>query len=93
MQATRGLRPMTELDHRHDAQRNRDRGYPIEDPSGSIGFAQMFWLMTRGELPSEGQGRLPDATLSWHHTPRVIDVFGNGLDPDHRSDRADVTLA
>lgn len=41
----------------------RYRGYPIEELIGRISFAQMIWLMTRGELPSEGQGRLLDAAL------------------------------
>ncbi len=41
----------------------RYSGYPIEQLIGRVGFAQMIWLMTRGELPSEGQGRLLDAAL------------------------------
>jgi citrate synthase len=41
----------------------RYRGYPIQELIGRISFAQMIWLMTRGELPSEGQGRLLDAAL------------------------------
>lgn len=41
----------------------RYRGYAIEDLIGRISFAQMIWLMTRGELPGEGQGRLLDAAL------------------------------
>lgn len=41
----------------------RYRGYPIEELIGRISFAQMIWLMTRGELPSAGQGRLLDAAL------------------------------
>ncbi|WP_119157175.1 citryl-CoA lyase [Caldimonas tepidiphila] len=41
----------------------RYRGYPIQELIGQISFAQMIWLMTRGELPSEGQGRLLDAAL------------------------------
>lgn len=41
----------------------RYRGYAIEDLIGRISFAQMIWLMTRGELPSEGEGRLLDAAL------------------------------
>ena len=38
-------------------------GYPIQDLIGNVGFAQMIWLMTRGELPSAAQGRLLDAAL------------------------------
>jgi citrate synthase len=41
----------------------RYRGYPIEELIGNITFAQMIWLMTRGELPTEGQARLLDAAL------------------------------
>lgn len=41
----------------------RYRGYAIEDLIGRVSFAQMIWLMTRGELPTEAQGRLLDATL------------------------------
>jgi citrate synthase len=41
----------------------RYRGYPIQELIGRISFAQMIWLMTRGELPSEAEGRLLDAAL------------------------------
>ncbi len=41
----------------------RYRGYAIEDLIGNIGFAQMIWLLTRGELPNEAQARLLDAAL------------------------------
>ncbi len=41
----------------------RYRGYPIQELIGRISFAQMIWLMTRGELPGEAQGRLLDAAL------------------------------
>lgn len=41
----------------------RYSGYPIEELIGNVSFAQMIWLMTRGELPTEGQGRLLDAAL------------------------------
>ncbi|UBB15380.1 citryl-CoA lyase [Comamonas odontotermitis] len=41
----------------------RFRGYAIEDLIGQAGFAQMIWLMTRGELPTDSQGRLLDAAL------------------------------
>jgi citrate synthase len=41
----------------------RYRGYPIEELIGRIGFAEMIWLMTRGELPGEGQGALLEAAL------------------------------
>lgn len=38
-------------------------GYPVQELIGRVSFAQMIWLMTRGELPTEGQGRLLDAAL------------------------------
>jgi citrate synthase len=41
----------------------RYRGYPIEQLIGKIGFAQMIWLLLRGDLPSEAQARLLDAVL------------------------------
>jgi len=41
----------------------RYSGYPIQELIGNVGFAQMIWLMTRGDLPTEGQGRLLDAAL------------------------------
>ncbi len=41
----------------------RYSGYPIQELIGNVGFTQMIWLMTRGELPTEGQARLLDAVL------------------------------
>ncbi|WP_205599107.1 citryl-CoA lyase [Halomonas faecis] len=41
----------------------RYRGYPIEELIGRIGFVEMVWLMTRGELPRKTQARLLEATL------------------------------
>ena len=41
----------------------RYRGYPVEELIGNIGFAEMVWLLTRGELPTEGQARLLDTVL------------------------------
>nr|WP_163503772.1 citryl-CoA lyase [Halomonas socia] len=41
----------------------RYRGYPIEQLIGRIGFAEMVWLMTRGELPTKAQAVLLEATL------------------------------
>ena len=41
----------------------RYRGYPIEELIGRVTFAQMIWLMMRGELPSRKQGELLDAAL------------------------------
>jgi len=41
----------------------RYRGYAIEDLIGNVGFAQMIWLMLRGELPTAGQAGLLEAAL------------------------------
>jgi citrate synthase len=41
----------------------RYRGYAIEDLIGRVTFAQMIWLMTRGELPDPRQARLLDVAL------------------------------
>lgn len=41
----------------------RYRGYAIEDLIGKAGFAEMIWLMLRGELPNPGQARLLDTVL------------------------------
>ena len=39
------------------------RGHPIEELVGNIGFAQMIWLMTRGDLPTKAQADLLEAAL------------------------------
>ncbi len=41
----------------------RLRGHPIEDLIGQITFPQMIWLMTRGELPTNGQASLLECAL------------------------------
>ncbi|RTZ40068.1 citryl-CoA lyase [Candidimonas sp. SYP-B2681] len=41
----------------------RYRGYAIEDLIGNLGFAEMVWLMLRGDLPEPGQGALLEAAL------------------------------
>lgn|SRR5690554_50731 len=41
----------------------RYRGYAIEELIGRIGFVEMIWLMTRGELPTQAQAELLEATL------------------------------
>lgn len=41
----------------------RMRGHPIEGLIGTVGFAQMIWLMTRGALPSAPQAALLEAAL------------------------------
>jgi citrate synthase len=39
------------------------RGYPIEQLIGNVGFADMIWLMLRGELPTRAQSSLLEAAL------------------------------
>jgi len=41
----------------------RIRGYAIEELIGRVGFAEMIYLMTRGELPHPGAARLLEAAL------------------------------
>ncbi len=41
----------------------RMRGTPIEDLIGQVSFAQMIWLMVRGDLPSPAQAALFEAAL------------------------------
>ena len=41
----------------------RFRGYAVEDLIGRISFAQMIWLMTRGELPDPRAAKLLEAAL------------------------------
>lgn len=41
----------------------RVRGYPIEELIGRLGYAEMIWLMLRGDLPSAGEARLLEAAL------------------------------
>ncbi len=39
------------------------RGYPIQELIGRLGFAQMVWLMLRGEVPAPAEARLLEAAL------------------------------
>src|SRR5207253_8990216 len=41
----------------------RYRGYAIEELIGRVGFAEMIYLMTRGELPSPAAAKLLEAAL------------------------------
>ncbi|MEB2399288.1 MAG: citryl-CoA lyase [Alcaligenaceae bacterium] len=41
----------------------RYHGYAAQDLIGNLGFAEMIWLMLRGELPATGQGALLEAAL------------------------------
>ena len=39
------------------------RGYPIQELIGALSFAQMVWLMLRGEVPESAQAKLLEAAL------------------------------
>jgi citrate synthase len=39
------------------------RGYPIQELIGRLGFAQMVWLMLRGEVPTPAEAQLLEAAL------------------------------
>jgi citrate synthase len=41
----------------------RYRGYAVEDLIGRVGFAEMVWLLTRGELPDPKAAKLLKAAL------------------------------
>jgi hypothetical protein len=41
----------------------RYRGYAIEELIGRVGFAEMVWLLTRGELPDPNVAKLLEAAL------------------------------
>lgn len=41
----------------------RYRGYAIEELIGTVGFAEMIWLLTRGELPQPAQAKLLESAL------------------------------
>ncbi|MGB7946765.1 MAG: citryl-CoA lyase [Candidatus Binatia bacterium] len=43
--------------------RIRYRGYAVEELIGRIGFAEMVWLLTRGELPRPQSAKLLEAAL------------------------------
>ncbi|MDF6927078.1 hypothetical protein NMT90_27290, partial [Escherichia coli] len=52
------------------------RGYPIQELIGQIGFAEMIWLMLRGELPAKRQAALLEAALvaSVDHGPHAPSI-------------------
>lgn len=54
----------------------RVRGYAIQDLIGKLSFPEMIWLMTRGDLPSAGHGRLLEAALvaSVDHGPHAPSI-------------------
>lgn len=41
----------------------RFRGHPVEELIGTVSFPQMIWLLTRGDLPGEGEARLLECAL------------------------------
>lgn len=41
----------------------RYRGYAIEELIGRVGFAEMIWLLTRGDLPSKAEAALLEQAL------------------------------
>jgi citrate synthase len=41
----------------------RYRGYAIEELIGAVGFADMIWLLTRGDLPKPAHSKLLEAAL------------------------------
>ena len=43
---------MVDVDHRHERELIRYRGYAIEELIGRIGFADMVYLMTRASSPA-----------------------------------------
>jgi len=49
------------------------RGYPIEELIGRAGFAEVLWLLLRGELPDPPRARLLEAALvaSVDHGPQA----------------------
>jgi citrate synthase len=51
-------------------------GYPIEELIGNVTFAQMIWLMLRGELPTDGEAKLLDTVLmsSVDHGPQAPSI-------------------
>ena len=49
------------------------RGQPIQDLIGNVGFAEMIWLMVRGDRPTPAQLSLFEAAL--------VSAVDHGLKP------------
>jgi citrate synthase len=51
-------------------------GYPVEQLIGNVSFAQMIWLMLRGEIPSPAQAKLLEIALvsSVDHGPQAPSI-------------------
>jgi len=54
----------------------RFRGYAVEDLIGRVGFIEMVWLLTRGELPEPAAAKLLEAALvaSVDHGPQAPSI-------------------
>jgi citrate synthase len=54
----------------------RLRGYPIQELIGNLGFAQVVWLLLRGEVPSAAQAALLEAAMvaSVDHGPQAPSI-------------------
>jgi citrate synthase len=52
------------------------RGYPVQELIGRLSFPDMMWLLLRGEVPTEGEGRLLEAALvaSVDHGPHAPSI-------------------
>lgn len=52
------------------------RGYPVQDLIGRLSFPDMMWLLLRGDVPTEGQGKLLEAALvaSVDHGPHAPSI-------------------
>ena len=59
----------------------RLRGHPIEDLIGHLSFAQMIWLMTRGEVPTEQQASLLEHALvaAVDHGPQAPSIAASRM--------------
>ncbi len=52
------------------------RGYGIDELIGNVGFVDMIWLMTRGDLPSPAEAKLLESALvaSVDHGPQAPSI-------------------
>ena len=66
----------------------RFRGYAIEELIGRIGFAEMVYLMTRGELPHPEAAKLLEAALvsAVDHGPQAPSIAANSRARSVRGD-------
>jgi Citrate synthase, C-terminal domain len=54
----------------------RLRGYPVEEHIGRLGFADMVWLLLRGDLPTQDQATLLETALvaAVNHGPQAPSI-------------------